>query len=83
MSGAINTEGARQVTYAEAFRLRMESQCHEIERYRLTQMRTEGRELSIDEAAREWIERFAAEFADDYSSGSASNDTCNYGVKYV
>ncbi|MEH6582451.1 MAG: hypothetical protein V7754_10995 [Halioglobus sp.] len=47
----------------ELFRQRMEAQCGQIERYRLAVKRHEGRCLSSDEAAREWIERFAEAFA--------------------
>ncbi|MCB1690817.1 MAG: hypothetical protein KDI33_20130 [Halioglobus sp.] len=46
----------------ELFRLRMESQCHQIKRYRLEVLRESGRLLSSDEAAMEWIARFAATF---------------------
>ena len=46
----------------ELFRLRMESQCNHIKRYRLAILRQSGRLLSADEAAIEWIERFAATF---------------------
>ena len=48
----------------EMFRLRMESQCHQIKRYRLKVLRERGRLLSADEAALEWIARFAAAFDD-------------------
>ena len=48
----------------EFFRLRMESQCNQIKRYRLKILRESGRLLSADEAAIEWIERFAATFDD-------------------
>jgi hypothetical protein len=37
-------------------------QCQQIERYRLEVMRNEGRLLSQDEAARQWIERYAEYF---------------------
>lgn len=46
----------------DLFRSRMESQCHEIKLYRLTTLRECGRLLTLDEAALEWIERFAATF---------------------
>jgi hypothetical protein len=46
----------------EAFRLRMESQCSRIREYRLAILREDGRLLSPDEAALEWIERYAATF---------------------
>jgi predicted transcriptional regulator len=47
----------------EQFLARMEFQCFQIERYRWKARRDEGRVLSEDEAAREWIQRYAAEFA--------------------
>ena len=46
----------------EMFRQRMQSQCHQIKCYRLQVLRDSGRLISTDEAAREWIERFAATF---------------------
>jgi hypothetical protein len=39
----------------------VEQVCH-IEEYRRTVQRLEGRELSAEEAAFEWIHRFAAQF---------------------
>jgi hypothetical protein len=55
----------------ELFRLRMESQCDHIKRYRLRVLRETGRLISVEAAAREWIESFAATF-DDSSPGSGS-----------
>jgi len=46
------------------FRERMKAQCKEIEEYRLAVERDESRILSGDEAAREWIERFADTFVE-------------------
>lgn len=46
----------------DAFRIRMVEQVCQIERYRLTVLGCEGRTLSTDEAAHEWIERFADRF---------------------
>ena len=59
-------EQSRPMMYSaeELFRLRMESQCNQIKRYRLKILRESGRLLSADEAAIEWIERFAATFDD-------------------
>lgn len=48
----------------DAFRARMVEQLCHIEDYRLSVLRTEGRELGIDEAAAEWIEKYAAQFPD-------------------
>jgi hypothetical protein len=46
----------------EAFRARMVEQVCYIEHYRREIRDTEGRELTAEEAAREWIERNAARF---------------------
>lgn len=46
----------------EAFRLRMIEQICHIEHYRKEVKRVEGRELSTEEAAREWISRYAGDF---------------------
>jgi len=50
---------------ADQFLARMESQCFQIDRYRWQVRSTQGRILSEDEAAREWIERYAADFGRD------------------
>jgi hypothetical protein len=47
----------------------MEAQCCQILRYRRDVIRREGRELSPDEAALEWIERFAETFTPDPGNG--------------
>lgn len=46
----------------DAFRARMESQCYQIEMYRQRVLRDTGRDMTPDEAALEWIERYAATF---------------------
>ncbi len=46
----------------EAFEARMEAQCQAIERYRAQALQEEGRQLSLDEAAKEWIDRYADSF---------------------
>jgi hypothetical protein len=46
----------------DMFRMRMESQCQQIKRYRLQVFRDSGRLLSVDDAALEWIARYAASF---------------------
>jgi hypothetical protein len=40
----------------------MEQQCHQIRKYRQSMLRDGGRLLSPNEAALEWIERYAATF---------------------
>lgn len=47
------------------FQDRMKAQCRQIEEYRLMVLRQEGRRLSKDEAALEWIATFAEDFARD------------------
>ena len=46
----------------EVFRLRMIEQICHIEHYRKEVARVEGRELSTQEAASEWISRYASDF---------------------
>ena len=50
----------------DPFQGRMEDQCCQIRRYRRDISRIEGRQLSQDEAALEWIERYAESFARDH-----------------
>lgn len=47
----------------DAFLARMQAQCEQIEAYRLDVLRRERRELSLDQAAREWIARYAESFS--------------------
>ena len=44
----------------------MKAQCEAIEQYQSHAVQEEGRELSLEEAAREWIDQFAGSFADNY-----------------
>jgi len=53
---------------SETFSLRMEAQCNEIRKYRQEVLRNEGRQLSQDQAALEWIERYADVFDRDHGS---------------
>jgi c-di-GMP-binding flagellar brake protein YcgR len=46
----------------DAFRARMVEQLCHIEDYRLSVLRAEGRELAPEQAAAEWIEKFASHF---------------------
>lgn len=45
----------------DAFKARMTAQVREIRKYKKS-LEQQGRRLSIDEAAMEWITRFAADF---------------------
>ena len=55
-----DTLGAEQ-----AFRARMDAQCEEIEKYRSMVVLDEHRQLSLEQAAREWIARYAEYFSID------------------
>ena len=46
----------------DAFRTRMVEQICHIENYRNNASAVEGRQLSVEEAAAEWIDRYAAHF---------------------
>jgi hypothetical protein len=46
----------------------MEAQCDEIRKYRQRVLSSEGRQLSYDEAALEWIERYAEVFAREHGA---------------
>lgn len=56
--------GLRFDDEAEAFKARMVEQLAAIEAYRQEARSREGRELSSEEAAREWVARYAAAFPD-------------------
>jgi hypothetical protein len=53
---------AEELSGDELFRSRMESQCQQIRQYRVKVLEETGRLLSPDQAALQWIERFAATF---------------------
>ncbi len=55
---------------ADAYRIRMVEQACHIQQYRLDQVIQNGRYLTLDEAAREWIEQYAPHFApaEDWAS---------------
>ena len=62
MSNVVEQSRKETPSGREVFRLRMEKQCRQIKQYRLAVLRENGRLLSPDEAALEWIERYAATF---------------------
>jgi hypothetical protein len=53
----------------DAFRTRMVEQLCHIEDYRRAVQRTEGRDMDMDEAAAEWIEKYAAHFPEIGAAG--------------
>ena len=62
MSNGVANSKVDALLGQEAFRLRMEEQCVQIQQYRQAMLRERGHLLSSDEAALEWIERYAAAF---------------------
>ena len=62
MSNVVEESRDETLPGAAAFRRRMEKQCRHIRLYRLAMLRIHNRLLSPDEAALEWIERYAATF---------------------
>lgn len=68
MSNVVEKSRDPSISGQEAFRLRMQSQCRQIGLYRQKVLKNSGRLLSLDEAALEWIERYAATF-DDVNPG--------------
>ena len=61
----------------DTFRVRMEAQCSRIERYRQALVQKEGRPVGQDEAAQEWIERYAESFASDHDAIKCAADVPN------
>ena len=62
--------GAQFLEETDAFRARMVEQVCHIEDYRRRVRETEGRLLNGDEAAREWIQRYASTFPDPRTRGA-------------
>lgn len=54
--------GVEFLNQEDAYMARMVEQVCHIENYQKAVCRTEGRQLSLDEAAREWVSKYAAEF---------------------
>lgn len=60
---AYSVDETRRDSPDDPFQQRMQAQCERIRRYRDQVLREQGRALSYDEAAMEWIERYAEMFA--------------------
>ena len=56
--------GVAFLDHDDAFRTRMVEQICHIENYRNMVSLAEGRQLTVEEAAAEWIDKFAAQFPD-------------------
>lgn len=65
--GGIYDLGVKFIEPADAFKAKIYSQICRIEEYKQKALH-EGRNLTFNEAAREWIRRYAAEFAAEYTS---------------
>jgi len=61
--------GVEFLDVADAFRARMVEQVCHIENYKHEVYRAEGRTLTIEEAAKEWIGKYAADFPNPAASG--------------
>ena len=57
-------EAGLEFSETNEFKARMVAQFCQIEDYRRDVLEKEGRELSSEDAAREWIMRYAADFAE-------------------
>jgi len=66
MTNMVEQSEAQGISDQEAFRLRMEDQVRQIREYRQAILKRTGRLLTPDEAALEWIERYAANFGSDH-----------------
>ena len=62
VSNVVEQSRGQSLSGQDTFRLRMQDQCRQIGQYRQAVLRETGRLLSPDEAALEWIERYAATF---------------------
>jgi hypothetical protein len=65
---AQSLEDDREEGAPDAFLGRMEAQCNEIRKYRQRVLKNEGRLLSYDEAALEWVELYAERFAREHDA---------------
>lgn len=66
MSSIVEQSEEEALSGKEEFRLRMLNQCRLIGEYRQAVLKETGRLLTLDEAALEWVERYAATFDRDY-----------------
>jgi hypothetical protein len=62
VSNVVEQSREQALSEQDIFRLRMEDQCRQITQYRHAMLQKTGCLLSPDEAALEWIERYAASF---------------------
>jgi len=66
--------GVKFIDEQDAYAARMVEQICHIEHYRIKLKEKEGRDLNIEEAAQEWIEKYARDFP---SFDSGNRDTLN------
>ena len=62
MSNVLEHSEKMSASTEELFRARMLEQVRQIRRYRKKILKDTGRLISLDEAAMEWIERYASSF---------------------
>jgi hypothetical protein len=65
VSNVVEQSSNPSLSGKDAFRSRMQHQCRRIGQYRQAVLKETGRLLTPDEAAQEWIERYAATFDKD------------------
>jgi hypothetical protein len=66
VSNVVTQSREQALSEQEVFRMRMENQCRQITLYRQELLRQTGQLVSPDEAALEWIKRYAASFDTDH-----------------
>lgn len=65
MSNVLEHSEKNSASTEDLFRARMLEQVRQIRRYRKKKLKDTGRLMSLDEAAIEWIERYASSFDRD------------------
>jgi len=67
---------------ADAYKMRMVEQACHIQQYRLDRVIEEGRYMTLDEAAREWISKYARRFTDVPLPARGEQETSGHGAKH-
>jgi hypothetical protein len=65
VSNVVEQSRGQSLSGKDVFRSRMQHQCRRIGQYRQAVLKETGRLLTPDEAAQEWIARYAATFDKD------------------
>ncbi|MDX1587625.1 MAG: PilZ domain-containing protein [Oleiphilaceae bacterium] len=73
--GALFDVGVAFYDPGDAYKMRMVEQACHIQQYRLDRVIEEGRYLTLDEAAREWIPRYARRFTEKLPGNNTTSKT--------